>query len=144
MATRTGLVRHNSPHTRAAVANPLDVLARVTESIRHHLLARISARRTRAHLGMLGVPLAIAVALMSGYWWAIFPLTACAWWWAPRDWGWEWLDAVGRGVIATEWAYMGAGALAFFPDDRLAVAVAWVALPAALAVYAARRKGGDR
>jgi hypothetical protein len=118
----------------------VDVLRSAVKVARFRALNARASRRTRARLSMLGVPLAIVAALMSGLWWATFPLAACAWWWAPRDWGWEWLDAIGLGAIGTEWAYMGASALEAFPDDRLAVGTVWATLPGALALYAASVK----
>jgi|GEM_PF-6645731 len=104
----------------------------------------IAGRPVRAHLGMLGAPLAIAAALMSGLWWAVVPLTGAAWWWSPNSWGWEWLIALGRGVVCAEWAYLGTGALLAFPDARLTVGAGWAALPGCLALYTcARRRAGD-
>lgn len=139
MATRSGFVRATSSHVRTEAFDQLDVLQRAGAFTHRRLSASIASRRTRARLGMVGVPLAIAVALMSAQWWAILPLTACAWWWAPHDWGWEWLGAVGRGVITTEWGYMGAGGLAFLPGDRLLVGAIWTGLPSLLAIYVCRR-----
>lgn len=90
------------------------------------LLARVEARKPRARLAQLGVPLAITAAAVSGQWWALVPLIACAWLWAPREWGWEWVAAVGRGLIGAEWALVGSYALAAFPSSRAVVAVSWV------------------
>jgi hypothetical protein len=138
MATRTHKRQGQAP-ARAAHGALSGTLRTTVEGVYPRLSVTVASRRTRARLGMLGVPLAITAALMSGRWLCVLPLTACAWWWSPHNWGWEWLDAVGRGVIATEWAYMGAGALAFFPDERLMVGVIWAGLLAALAIFAARR-----
>jgi hypothetical protein len=73
---------------------------------------------------------------VSSQWWAVVPLGACAWWWAPREWGWEWAVAVGRGIITAEWALIGAYALGAFPDKRAVVGAAWVLAAALLAAHA--------
>jgi hypothetical protein len=136
MAARVRMARDLAPHIRASLANPLALLHRVVARSSERVMTAVATRPTRAHLAMLGLPLAITAALMAGQVWAVLPLTGCAWWWAPCSWGWEWLDAVGRGVIATEWAYLGAGALGTFPDHRLAIGLIWRALPIALAMGA--------
>jgi hypothetical protein len=103
------------------------------------LLDRTAVRAVRARLALVGVPLVMVAALLKNQWWALVPLASAAWWLAPSEWGWEWLMAVGRGLLAAEWAGVGAGALAAFPDNRLDAGVVWIALPAALALYAAFR-----
>jgi hypothetical protein len=82
---------------------------------------------------MLGVPLAIIACLLANPLMTPLALVA-AWWWSPRDRGWEWLVAIGRGVIGTEWALLGANGLAAFPQDRLAVVLCWVQGAAMLGV----------
>lgn len=95
-------------------------------------MLRVAQRRVRERRAMVAVPLALAAALMAGVWVLVPVLVACAWWWAPSAWGWEWLEAVGRAVLTTEWGLVGGGALAAFPTSRLAVLWVWVALPLAL------------
>jgi hypothetical protein len=56
----------------------------------------------------------------------VLPLTVCAWWWAPQHTGWEWLGAIGRGLIAAEWVLVGSSALAAFPSARTVVETFWV------------------
>ena len=96
------------------------------------LMLHVAQRKVRERRAMVTVPLALAAALMAGMWALVPVLIACAWWWAPSAWRWEWLEAVGRGVLTTEWGLVGAGALAAFPASRLAVLWVWVALPLAL------------
>ncbi len=130
--TRSSLVRCQAAHKRLVAAGTLVALSRTTELALGRSLTVLATRPTRARLGMLGVPLAMVAVMMAGFWWAILPLTVCAWWWSPSSWGWEWLVAVGRGLIALEWAYMGAGSLAAFPGQRLTVTAVWIGLPLAL------------
>jgi len=93
-------------------------------------------RIARPRLALLGVPLAITGALLAGQVWLVIPLAVCAWWWAPRDSGWYWPIAVGRGVVTTEWAAIGASALAAFPEARTFVSLVWAASPGLLALCA--------
>lgn len=127
-------------HPRASATHTtvwLDALLAEGVTVRRRLTAVVGARKTRARLGMLGVPLAMTAALAAPQWWAALPLVPCAWWWAPRTWGWEWIVAVGRGLIGAEWASLGANALAVFPDVQLAVGAMWAGLPAVIALSAA-------
>lgn len=91
---------------------------------------------------MLGVPLALIACFLANAW--LTPIAVvCAWWWSPRDLGWEWVAAVGRGVVGTEWALLGANALAAFPHDRLAVALVWVQAAATLGVLSVMARPRD-
>jgi hypothetical protein len=103
-------------------------------------MLRLAQRKVRERRAMVTVPLALAASLMCGVWVLVPLLGACAWWWAPSAWGWEWLEAVGRGVLTTEWGLVGAGALAAFPTARLAVLCVWVALPLALVGLRGQRR----
>jgi hypothetical protein len=141
--TRSSLVRCQAAHKRLVAAGTLVTIGKTTEIALERGLTMVATRPTRARLGMLGVPLAIVAALMSGQWWALLPLVLCSWWWSPSSWGWEWLEAVGRGVIGVEWAYLGAGSLAAFPNRWWTVGAVWVGLPCVLAVYAAGRKKAE-
>ena len=132
MAATTDLARRTRSHTRTDLVDALR-----SAVVRLRVLTTGATRQARARLSMLGVPLAIVAALMSGLWWATLPMVVCAWWWTPHSRGWQWLNAVGRAAIGTEWAYMGASALAAFPDDRLAFGTVWAGLPGVLAIYAA-------
>lgn len=126
MAAKTGLARDSRRHTRETFVDPFVVLGQALALVRLRLATTATSRRQRARLGMLGVPLAIVAALVSERWWTILPLTLCAWWWAPQDTGWEWVGAVGRGLVGAEWALIGSSALARFPDHVLLVGVFWL------------------
>lgn len=93
------------------------------------------SRRTHTLLANIAVPLGIAAAIGSDQWWAVLPLGLCAWWWAPRDSGWEWVVAIGRGLVTAEWALVGAYALAAFAPERVVVGAIWAGIPMTLAVY---------
>jgi hypothetical protein len=132
-------------HSHApALPGDLREILRQVRAARSRLFTLAHSRAARPRLGMLGLPLALVAALVASQWWAVIPLVACAWWWAPRAWGWEWLVAVGRGLIGAEWAYIGASALAAFPGDRVALGVWWAGVPAAFALVAAVRLRGGR
>jgi hypothetical protein len=100
--------------------------------------APLARRQSRPLVALVGIPLAMIAALLAQPLCTV-PLVVCAWWWAPHDWGWEWLVGVGRGLIGFEWAYMGASALAVFADNRLVVGAVWIAAPAMVSAYAALR-----
>jgi hypothetical protein len=98
----------------------------------------VARRKAYPRFGMLGMPLAIASAALLANW-SAFPLLAfCAWWTTPHSWGWEWLVAVGRGIITAEWAYAGSVALGAYPSARGVVGALWVCLPIALVIVASR------
>jgi hypothetical protein len=108
---------------------------------RRDLLAlHVAQRQVRERRAMVAVPLALAASLMLGLWVLVPILVACAWWWAPSAWGWEWLEAVGRAVLTTEWGLIGGGALAAFPTARLGVLWVWIALPLALVGLTGRHR----
>jgi hypothetical protein len=137
--TRSSLVRCQAAHKRLVAAGTLVAVGKTTEFALDRVLMLLATRPTRGRLGMVGVPLAIVAVVLSGLWWAVLPLSVCAWWWSPSSWGWEWLSAVGRGLVGVEWAYMGSGALAAFPNGRWAVAAVWAGFPAALVIHHARK-----
>jgi hypothetical protein len=124
MAARTTLARQRK-HTGSTFADLCGVLMDTMTVVRLRLASAAIAGPTRARLGMLGVPLAIAASLIAGLWWTGLPLAVCAWAWAPRDTGWEWVSAVGRGFIGAAWALLGSNAIARFPHDRLFVGALW-------------------
>jgi hypothetical protein len=126
MAARTGLARDSRQRTRETFFDPLGVIPHALTVVRLRLAMTATSRRQRARLGMLGVPLSMVAALVSEQWWAILPLTLCAWWWAPQDTGWEWVGAVGRGLVGAEWVLIGSSALARFPDHVLLIGVFWL------------------
>lgn len=126
MAARTGLARDNRQRTRETLSDPFGVLRRALTLVQFRLAITATSRRQRVRFGMLGVPLAMVAGLVSEQWWAILPLTLCAWWWAPRDTGWEWVGAVGRGLVGAEWALIGSSALARFPDHVLLIGTFWL------------------
>lgn len=125
MAARS-LVRENAPQTRLPFADSSSGLRRAANAVWLRLVTTAASRRTRARLGMLTVPLAITASLITGLWWMVLPLGVCAWWWAPRHTGWEWLGAIGRGLIGAEWVLVGSSALAAFPSARTVVETSWV------------------
>jgi hypothetical protein len=96
----------------------------------------VGPRATRARLAMLGIPLAMAASVLAQQVWAVPPLAVCAWWWAPSDWAWYWLVALGRGLLTALWANVGASAFAAFPDDTMRVGILWAAWPAVAALSA--------
>ena len=100
--------------------------------------SRVAASRSALPLlGTLGVALGIPAALLTDRWWMLAPMAGFAWWFAPRDWGWEWLTAVLVGVVGTEWAAVGAFSLAAWPSQRLLISALWAGAAATLAVVAA-------
>jgi hypothetical protein len=125
MAARTSLLSKRHSHTRATSSDLRGMLHRASMVVWRRLVVTAASRRTRARLGMLGVPLAMTAGLVAGLWWTVLPLALCAWWWAPRHKGWEWIGAVGRGLIGAEWAFIGSSAIATFPHDSFLVGVFW-------------------
>ena len=108
---------------RAQLWSTLAATARVCRAS----FARSAARRQpRPLLAQIVVPLAVVAALLVQPWCAV-GLLPCAWWWAPRRRGDEWVVAVGRGVVGAEWAWAGTNALASSsPTQRPLVAVCWI------------------
>lgn len=109
---------------------------RRTEVDARHKIRFSAVRQTRPRLANVAVPLGIAASVMAEQWWALLPLGVCAWWWAPRDHGWEWITAVGRGLITAEWSLVGAYALGAFPDMRVVIGASWVLAAVLLAACA--------
>jgi len=139
-ATRT--VPRPAPRTgRATVRREADLSAALGGT-----LDAIARRRPRPWLGLLGVPLALTAALASGLWWCLLPLGLCAWWWAPRRRGWEWLAALQLGMVGAAWTTIGAVSLGTWPEHRSVIAAAWIASALALAAGGAvgRRGKGER
>lgn len=89
---------------------------------------------------MVAIPLAVPAALLSEHWWALAPLWFCAWWWAPRDWGWEWLQSFEASLVGTEWAAIGAFSLGGFPEHRVVMGTVWIAVPMVFAIVFAQRR----
>jgi hypothetical protein len=125
MADRTSLLSKRRLHARATLADPYGMLRRASTVAWLRLVVAAESRQTRARLGMLGVPLEITASLIAGLWWTALPLTLCAWWWAPRNTGWEWIGAIGRGLIGAEWALIGSSAIVNFPHHLLIVGALW-------------------
>jgi hypothetical protein len=124
MAARTKVVSKRAPYARVTFTDTFDLRRRVSVLVRMQL-AKATVRQSRARLGLLGVPLAVTASLMAGVWWTALPLTLCAWWWSPRNTGWEWVSAVGRGLVGAEWAFLGSSAIVNFPHDLLIVGILW-------------------
>ena len=134
--------------SRSPVARPFRspavVVAAVCGSARSFLArarAAASRRASRPHLAYLGIPLAMVATLLTV---PIFSpaLIVCGWWWAPRDWGWEWLVVAGRGLLGLEWALVGLNLLADFPNSRVINGLAWTT--AALVIGGIAHIGGSR
>lgn len=121
---KASLLHHHHRHAPLAT-DPTDTLRRAWRAAQTFLTRRAVARTARPRLGMLGIPLAITASLLTQSWWCLPGLTLCGWWWAPRSRGWEWIVAVGRGLIGAEWALVGSSALARSPDDVLLVGAFW-------------------
>ncbi len=98
----------------------------------------IATRTPRPHLALIAVPLGICAAVLSDALWIVFPLAATAWWFLDDESHWGWMGAVGRGVVAAEWAAMGGNALVAFPESRAVVAAAWMGSALLLAVFGHR------
>jgi hypothetical protein len=124
MAARTKAVGKRATVARVTFTDTFDLRPHVSALVRMQL-SKATARQARARLGLLGVPLAVTASLMAGVWWTALPLTLCAWWWSPRNTGWEWVGAVGRGLVGTEWALIGSSAIVNFPHDLLIVGALW-------------------
>jgi len=87
--------------------------------------AAVRRRKARPHLAYLGVPLAIIAAAWDAP--LLTPLLAfCAWWWAPHEWGYEWIMVVGRGVVGVEWALIGVDLIDVYPTAPLEAGAIWV------------------
>jgi hypothetical protein len=135
MTVKARFLHHSEQPALAMPALSFDVLSRKGLLAWRRLVAGAGVRKTRPRLVQLGIPLAITAAAVATLWWALFSLVACAWLCAPRDWGWEWVVVVGRGLIGAEWALVGSYALAAFPAQRAAVAGGWVLAAALLALF---------
>lgn len=125
MTMKASLLHHHRRHAPLTI-DPTDTLRRSWREAQTFLARRAVARAARPRLSMLGVPLAITASLLTQSWWCLPGLTLCAWWWAPRRRGSEWIVAVGRGLIGAEWALVGSSALARSPDDVWLVGAFWV------------------
>lgn len=123
-------------HAMTRRASTLEKRRRTQVDARRQMRFGADTRQARPRLASVVVPLGIAASIMSGQWWALLPLGVCAWWWAPRDHGWEWIAAVGRGLITAEWSLVGAYALGAFPDVRAIIGASWVLAAVLLAVCA--------
>lgn len=133
MTMKASLLHHHRRHAPLTI-DPTHTLRHAWREAQTFLARLAAARTARPRLGMVGAPLAITASLLTQSWWCLPGLTLCAWWWAPRSRGWEWIVAVGRGLIGAEWALVGSSALARSPDDVLLVGAFWVLGASALGV----------
>jgi hypothetical protein len=122
---KASLLHHHRRRHAPLTIDPTDTLRRAWREAQTFLARRAAARTARQRLGMLGIPLAITASLLTQSWWCLPGLTLCAWWWAPRNRGWEWIVAMGRGLIGAEWALVGSSALARSPDNVWLVGAFW-------------------
>lgn len=89
------------------------------------------ARTDHPLIGVIGVPLLMTATGLSGLWWTWPPLLGVAAIATPA-WRWTWVLSFQLAVIGTEWASVGASALASAPESRLLIGACWVAFPLAL------------
>jgi hypothetical protein len=92
-----------------------------------------NARRDRPWMAFSATPLAMTAGALVGLWWTWLPLLLCACIWS-RAWRWSWLLTLQLGIVGAEWAYIGATALAQWPDLRIFVGLIWASIPLALAM----------
>jgi hypothetical protein len=137
MAPKAGLLDVRESSARPKRNDMIDVLRRLGAAVQVRIGRAVSSRAARPRIAMLGVPLSVVAAVVSGAWLMVVPLALGAWWWAPRDWGWEWLVAVGRGLIGAEWALVGSDALARYYDHLLVIGTFWCVGAALLGVCGA-------
>ena len=81
-------------------------------------------RQDRPRLALIAVPLAMNATGLVGLWWTWPVLVAGAAACTPA-WRWSWVLTFQLGAIGTQWAYVGAIALAVWPDHRVLVGVVW-------------------
>jgi hypothetical protein len=120
-------------HLRAAVIARLHV---VEAAWRH--------RQGLPLLGAAGAPLAMVAAAGRGVWWAWVPLLLFAYGCAPSS-PVVCVVAFEAAIVGSVWMSLGVNAIQTFPSNLDAVAVAWVAFPATLAVVGwwTHRRFGD-
>ena len=102
-----------------------------------------STRRTNLWLSVVAVPLALTASVLVGDWLAAIPLIAGAIACAPGQ-RREWIMALELGLVGAEWCYVGASALATWPDRRLLVGAVWIGCAAALAFFGLENRRGSR
>lgn len=117
----------------------------VATSARGRLVGGILAfRQPLPWAGKVGIPLAVTAVILTGSWWALVPLMACAWLCTPGSWAWECLIAVETGLLGAIWAVLGAYALAAWPSHRPMVGAVWAITAAVIAAIAFLRRRTDR
>ena len=119
-ATRAG-ARRTSAYAVGAATTTNDSARAALAAAR----AAIAHRSSRSHVAYLGIPLAITASLLSAPMF-VPVLIILGWWFAPHEWGWEWLVVAGRGLLGMEWALLGINMLADYPEQRLDGAIVWV------------------
>jgi hypothetical protein len=115
--------------SRSVIAEPAQTV--VNASFARRTLAAIgdswSRRQSRPWLALIAVPLAMNVSGMMQLWWLWTPLlvgaAACT-----RPWRWSLALSFQLGVFGTEWAYVGATALAMWPAQRQFVGLIWASV----------------
>ena len=97
------------------------------------------ARDDDAMLGMVAIPLAMTATGLLGLWWT-WPVLVIESAIAARSWRWSWIVALELAFVGTEWAFVGACAMASWPSLILPIGTVWAAFPAVLAVAVAHHR----
>lgn len=112
---------------------------------RHRLVGGIRAfRQPLPWVGKVGVPLAVIAVILTGTWWAIVPLTICAWLCTEDAWARRGLIALETGLLGAIWAVLGAYALGVWPSHRQMVGAGWASAAGAIAAIAWLCRRADR
>ncbi len=96
-------------------------------------------REDGALFGMVSIPIAMTATGLLGQWWS-WPLLLMESVVATRTWRWSWVVALELAFVGTQWAFVGASALASWPSLILPIGTLWAAFPAVLAVAVAHHR----
>jgi hypothetical protein len=119
-----------------ACSTEMTILTNATQPIRgfanvpsvHRSVAVLSTswsqRRDRPWLALIAVPLAMNASGLVHLWWLWVPLLVGAAASTPA-WQWSFVLSFQLAVLGTEWAYVGATALAQWPTQRQFVGLTW-------------------
>ena len=110
---------------------------RTTSLLRSSLESVLAQRKDRLWLSLVAVPLALTAAMLAGAFTLVIPLTLLAAWWGSQEWLLAWLVGIMEACFGIQWGYVGAYALATYPQDRPLVAGLWIAYAALVAAVGA-------